>query len=219
MTLLNITEIVSIGVAIATLILAFFTYLSVQQARDAQRAQVRPVLIPAKIPSLKEIQGNQNTEIDIDIENVGSGVATDVWGAMIPYSDTLPGVPHQLSFRGNLPLRPGEKRSMSLMTGGTIFTSKDKVGKVPLTVPAEFAPEVGIPNPQDRRERVTVRLTLTCKDSLGLKQSFAYDFDLTGHCISINSSTIIQKDLRDLDVEKGNGSVPRRKSSTADHSC
>jgi hypothetical protein len=100
---------------------------------------------------------------------------------------------------------------MPFMQGGTIFTSRDRVGGVPLTVPVEFAPEkAGLPDPRDRRERVIARLTLTCRDSLGLKQSFAYDLDRTGHWISINNGTLVQKDLRDLDAEKGSSPAPRR---------
>ena len=210
---LNMTEIASISVAIATLILAFFTYLSVRQARDAQRALARPILIPANIPQSKDIQ--EGLAATLSVENVGSGAATDVWGVIFPYFDTLPEVPPQLSFRDHLPLRPSEKRTMPFMPGGTVFTTKDRVGKVPLTVPAELAPEAGIPDPRDRKERVIARLTLTCRDSLGLKQSFAYDLDWTDHWICINSGSIVKKDLRDLDVEKGTKPSPRREPPTA----
>jgi hypothetical protein len=208
MTQLSMADIASIAVAIATLVLAFFTYLSVRQARDAQRALARPVLIPPTILQSKEIQNGQAT--NLDIENVGPGVATDIWVVLFPHSDSIPGVPAQLSFRDHLPLRLGERRRMPIMQGGTMFSSKDRVGGVSLTVPAEFAPEAsGLPDPRDRRPRVIGRLTLTCRDSLGLKWSFAYDLDWTDHWISINTGTLVQKDLRDLDAEKSSVPTPR----------
>lgn len=205
---IGMTEIASVGVAIATLVLALFTYLSVRQARDAQRALARPVLIPANIPQSKEVEKGEPT--NLDIENVGPGVANDVWGVLFPYSDPLPWVPPQLSLRDHLPLRPAERRRMPFTSGGTMFTSGDRVGRVPLTVPVEFAPEAGFPNPQDRRERVVARLTLTCRDSLGLKQSFAYDLDWLDHWVSVNTGSLVRKDLRDLDGEKGSRPAPRR---------
>jgi hypothetical protein len=209
MTQLSMADIASIAVAITTLILAFFTYLSVRQARDAQRALARPVLIPATNSESKELQNGQAT--NLDIENVGPGVATDIWLVLFPYSDSLSGLPTQLSYREHLPLRPGERRRMPIGQGGTIFSSKDRVGRFPLTVPAEFAPEAGgLPDPRNRRPRVIGRLTLTCRDSLGLKWSFAYDLDWTDHWISINSGSLVQKDLRDLDAEKSSSPIPRR---------
>ena len=143
-------DIASVGEAIATLVLAFFTYLSVRQARDAQRALARPILIPANIPQSKEVEKAEPT--NLDIENVGPGVANDVWGVLLPYSDPLPWIPPQLFLRDHLPLRPGERRRMPFTSGGTMFTSRDRVGRVPLAVPVEFAPEAGFPNPHDRRE-------------------------------------------------------------------
>jgi len=77
MTHISMADLASISVAIATLVLAFFTYLGVRQARDAQCAQVCPVLIPANNSQSKEVQNGQAT--NLAIENVGPGVATDIW--------------------------------------------------------------------------------------------------------------------------------------------
>jgi hypothetical protein len=203
-----ISDIASVGVALATLLLGFFTYLSVRQARDAQRALVRPVLIPANIPQSKEVEQGKAT--NLDIQNVGAGVANDVWGVLFPYSDPVPWVPTQLSMRDNLPLQSGERRRMPFTPGGTVFTSKNKVGRIPLFVPIELAPEAGFPNSQDRRERVVARLTLTCRDSLGFKRAFTYDLDWDDHWVSVSTDALVRKDLRDLDAEKGSRPAPRR---------
>lgn len=201
MTHISMADLASISVAIATLVLAFFTYLGVRQARDAQCAQVCPVLIPANNSQSKEVQNGQAT--NLAIENVGPGVATDIWIVVFPYSEPHPEIPNQLSYRDHLPLRPSERRDMPIMQGGTIFSSRDRIGRNFLTVPAELAPEDGVPDPWDRRARVIGRLTLTCRDSLGLNWSFVYDLDWTDHWISINTGSLVQKDLRGLDVNKG----------------
>lgn len=120
-----------------------------------------------------------------------------------PYSEPHPEIPNQLSYHDHLPLRPSERRDMPIMQGGTIISSRDRIGRNFLTVPAELAPEDGVPDPWDRRARVIGRLTLTCRDSLGLNWSFVYDLDWTDHWISINTGSLVQKDLRGLDVNKG----------------
>jgi hypothetical protein len=207
------SDIASVGVAVATLVLAFFTYLSVRQARDAQRARARPVLIPSNVPQSKEVERGEAT--NLDVQNVGSGVAVDVWGVILPFSDPLPWVPTQLSLRDHLPLRPGEIRRMPFAPGGTMFTHADRVGHVPVAVPPELAPEASFPNSQDRRERVVARLTLSCRDSLGLKHAFAYDLDWLDHWVSVNTGSLVRKDLRDLDAEKGSQPARRRSRPAA----
>lgn len=210
---MQISEVASVAVALATLVLAYVTYLSVRQARDAQRALARPVLVPANIPQSKYVEKGEAT--NLDIQNVGSGVANDVWVVLFPYSDPLPWVPTQLSLRDHLPLRPEERRRMPIAPGGTTFTSRDRIGRVSLTVPPELARESGFPNPHDRRERVVARLTLSCRDSVGLKHAFIYDLDWLDHWVLVSTGPLIRKDLRDLDAEKGSRPAQRH-SPTAD---
>ncbi|MGD0172866.1 MAG: hypothetical protein ABSC61_00315 [Anaerolineales bacterium] len=206
---IGIANLAAIGVVVATLVLAFFTYLSVRQARDAQRALVRPILIPTNIPNTEDLINAQQRQFDI--KNVGSGVATDIWGVLFPYSDSLPWVPPQLSLRYNLPLQSGETVAMIFKTGGTMFTVRDRIGRESITVPSKLATESGVPNLNDRYERVIARLTLTCRDSLSLKHSYIYDLDSLDHWVSVNNRYSIRKDLRDLDVKKGSRSTRRRK--------
>jgi len=207
------TGIATIAVALATVVLAAITYLSVREVRHGQRALSHPILVPTNVPNQKDLVNA--TERPIDVANVGTGVATDIWGVLFPQSTPQPWVPRQLSLRHTLPLRSGEVRAMTFSAGGTMFTEKDRIGPFLLTVPPELAPERGFPNPLDRRERVIARLTLTCRDSFGLRHAAVFDLDWLGHWVSVATSRQVRRDLRDLDAGKGLRASPRRSPPAA----
>lgn len=190
----------SAAVAFATLLLAWFTWQSVQQSREQMRAMRRPVLVPISAPPR---DAPHSREFAIEIRNVGCGLALAVWAVWMPRrASAQAGLPRQYSAAHPFPIPPGEAASVRLEKGGTLFAEEDRIGEEPLAVPAgEPGPETI--DPSERRPRRIGRLTLTWRDVFGLKHAGTFDLDLQGRWIAERIQEKIPKDLSDLDQEKG----------------
>lgn len=190
----------SAAVAFATLLLAWFTWQSVQQSREQMRAMRRPVLVPISAPPR---DAPHSREFAIEIRNVGCGLALAVWAVWIPRrASAQAGLPRQYSAAHPFPIPPGEAASVCLKEGETLFAEEDRIGEEPLAVPAgEPGPETI--DPSERRPRRIGRLTLTWRDVFGLKHAGTFDLDLQGRWIAERIQEKIPKDLADLDREKG----------------
>ncbi len=198
----QLTATASLGVATATLELAIVAYMQIIESREAAKAQFRPVLVPKTGPA--QIEGlwaaGSHT---INIENVGFGVATDVWGVLLP-----PTVPSQKTtdtqfyLRAEVPIAPGECNKMWFLKGGTIFLANDRIGNFTFGVPSHLSPEEGMPDQTARRDRCVARMTLTYRDIFGRKYASIFDFTQTKTWVSV-AIFGIAKDIPDLDKEKG----------------
>ncbi|MCL5997228.1 MAG: hypothetical protein M1546_14410, partial [Chloroflexi bacterium] len=152
-----------------------------------------------------EIHRNERvnaSERPIDIQNVGTGVANNVWGVMLPYVEPTNQVPPQLSMRNSVPLPAGAIKTMLFTAGGTVFDNQDLISGAPFSVPKDRAPESGFPDLRVRRDRCVARLTLTCADVFGLKHASIFDLTRMGEWVCVGVWNDIAKDIRDLDMEK-----------------
>ncbi len=193
-----------IAVAAGTIILSIVTYFGIRssqvQSREAQYATARPVLVPS---GTIDPDGLWDAPFhDLAIKNVGNGVALNVSGVILPPPTQRIGVPPQLSMQSTGPIAPAEAPLVQFHHGGTMFTREDQVGSVQMGVPADLAPERGLPSPYNRRYRAGARLTLTYTDVFHRKHAAVYDWDTMSHWASVAILEDIDADIDDMDVAK-----------------
>ena len=204
----RISAAASILVAGGTLLLALVTYRAVVEARNAslasQHALSRPLLVPTN-PVRQDNLPNAS-ERHLNIRNDGSGVALNVRGVLLPHAKRSPQVPPQLSMRFRFPLPANETKQTKFERGGTLFAWEDTIDGIPICVPERLAPEDGIPNTSDRRDRVVARLTLTCQDLFGNIHATVFDLTLNSQWVFVDSKQDISAGISELDRAKGSGS-------------
>ena len=77
-------------------------------------------------------------------------------------------------------------------TGGTLIGEKDQIAGVPLC--ASDLPQSGLLQP-------IVRITITCRDVLGLKHASIFDYTRHGSWIAIATLKEILCDIDDIDAQ------------------
>ena len=193
-----------IAVAAATVLLAIVTYFGIRasqlQARDAQYASARPILVPVGMTTRDEIW--QDAYRDLDIRNVGAGVALNVSGVILPPLKESLGVPPQLSMQSTTPIAPYTTATVRFHHGGTMFVVNDHIAGIQMGVPQAIAPEKGFPSPYNRRYRAEARLTLTYTDVFSRKHVAIYDLDTMDHWASVAILEDIPADIDDMDADK-----------------
>lgn len=214
----RIGTIASILVAAGTAFLAVETWNSVHEtaARSEKEGhiRVRPQLAPMSILNNVEdapggpiniLKLNVAMTHEINVENVGVGVANNIWGVMLPYADFTGSLPTQFCMRYPVPLPVGVLKTMSFPEGGTIFDGNEVIYPgVTFSVPKERAPEQGFQNTMmNRRDRIVARLTLTYRDVFDHKHASIYDLTQMGEWVCVYVLNDIVKDIRDLDTDKG----------------
>ncbi len=190
----------NIAVALGTLELALITVYGIfegrRQAQEAQHALSRPLLVPK---STFDEPGFWNApEHPLFIQNAGNGIATNVRGVILPPSDFHLDTSFQFSMRLNLPIANGERLEGVFMKGGTLFTSKDSIGNIPLAVP-----EGSFSSLSDRRDRSFARISFSYSDSFGLKHASIFDLTKTGVWVNVDIVKDIAQDLGDMNIAKG----------------
>ena len=176
-----------------------------RQFLEAQYAASHPLIVPivpeAGFEQLSKLQAQfpwNAPFVDIKIRNVGTGIATNVWGVVMP-SEPMPNSAFQFSHRYACPLSVNEEEVAYFTKGGTLFTCDDKIGQYTLCVPKERAPEEGFANTNDRRDRCVVRLTLTYADIFGRKHASIFDYTLTNMWVCVAFIPDIEHDLGEMD--------------------
>lgn len=204
----------SIAVAGSTLLLALVTYKAVAESEKAteqnQYALARPLLVPTN-PINQEDLANAR-ERPVDIANVGSGVALNIHGLLMPISHPVAGLPQQLSMHHALPLQPGDVKDVRFEQGGTIFRAEDAIASIPVSVPAELEIDEGIPDTMDRKERVVARLTLTYEDLFSRIHSSVFDLTQQDQWIAVAIQEGVDVGIREIDQAKTRPRKPRRTS-------
>jgi hypothetical protein len=193
-----------IAVAAGTVFLSMVTYFGIRsshiQHREAQYATARPVLVPTGTIDRDKLWSVPF--IDLTIKNVGTGVALNVSGVVLPPPAQRTGVPPQLSMQSTGPIAPLEAPAVRFHQGGTMFTEDDRVGSVPMAVPADLAPDGGLPSPYNRRYRAGARLTLTYTDVFHRKHAAVHDWSTRGHWASVAILEGVDADIDDMDAAK-----------------
>lgn len=164
---------------------------------EAQYATNRPLLIPLELyvhntPGIIDWDAAQF----IKIHNGGTGIATNVWGVLMPPASVL-SISNQHHIQFWIPLRPGVDSSEDIIgtlftRGGTLFSCDDKIGEYTLCIP-----EI-----QKGRGDRTARLTLTYSDIFGRRHASIFDYTNTGNWVQVDILTNIQQRLDEIDQAK-----------------
>jgi hypothetical protein len=176
-----------------------------RQFLENQYATNRPLLIP--VPTEEVLpRGASPHSIDwslqvkhIRIQNVGTGVATNIWGVLMP-PDPIP-TSHQYHARLGTPLPPesysSEDNFGTYFMKGSILDCNDQIGGHTLCVPKERIGGEG------RGELIRARLTLTCFDIFGRKHASIFDFTTEGKWVNVAFIHNIEHDLGEMNRANG----------------
>ncbi|HML24785.1 MAG TPA: hypothetical protein PKD09_24235 [Aggregatilinea sp.] len=194
----RMNAIAGILVAAGTLVLALITHRSIEETKKANDAQIkraqRPLLVPKRDLPVQFLD-NITSGIPLDIQNVGTGVATNIWGVLAPHStQNLQNPPYLLSVRYPLPLPHSETTTMNFEQGGITHFDQDQICDKPLFLPA---------NPSSKHpyaQRFVARLTLTYRDIFGDKHSSTFDLTQNHVWVQLAICNEISKDLEEVDA-------------------
>lgn len=167
-----------------------------------QYDSLRPLIVPCGSFEKAQTELWESPEHFLEIENVGKGVATNLWGVILPPTDPSRDTSYQFSLRASLPLGSGKAVRARFERGGTLFTPEDTIENITLGVPKERAPAATLPDFISRRDRCVARLTLSYHDVFGLKHASIFDLTTTGVWVCVDVRKGISKDLSDLDAAK-----------------
>lgn len=184
-------------------------YQGQKQARETLYALSCPILVPRERSADEDIDPEHEpfrwnaARHNIVIENVGKGVALDIWGVLMPPDyGPRPDLPPQFFMRCRAPIKPGETVTTSFELGGFVFQCDNKIGKHPLCVPKEHAPTKELGSLTDRTPRYQARLTLTYSDVFGRKHASIFDYSTADTWSHVDFLKEIPKRLDEMDQEK-----------------
>ena len=164
-------------------------------AQETQYAQDKPVLIPlSALPlSVGELDYT-NSELPLDLMNVGTGVALNISGVLVPPKD-IPRKPYSFSNQAHL-LQGKEVKVFFHIGQFLFFTEQDKFGEYHLWPSSELT-QAGTA----KRRRYAARLTLTYIDMYGNQHATIYDYTDVNEW-KLVALFRVQHDLDDMDKEK-----------------
>jgi hypothetical protein len=173
-----------------------------QQFLEAQYNASRPLLVPAVADLTEQYEAEEPITFDwesstsfVTIQNVGTGIATNIWIAMLPPAP-LPDPTHQYVSRLGLPLAPDAPPvKVYVRQGASLFHESNRLNGHTLSVPPEHAT-----GPTERGDRFLARLSITCQDIFGRKHASIFDLNDRGNWVSVAFLTNIQYDLGDIDA-------------------
>ena len=153
-----------------------------------------PILIPlSSLPLSSGELDYANSQLPFELMNVGSGVALNIWGVLVPPKD-IPRRPYAFSSRAHL---LQEKETVYFGTDlFHSFTESDKFGEYSLWPSSELTP-FGT----TKRLRYAARLTLTYIDVFSNKHAAIYDYTDVQEWMFVKLLRV-QHDLDDLYKQK-----------------
>ena len=197
-------------VAAGTLALAAAAFFQIRESRkqavEWRRAAIRPIVVPrSKLPANdSDMWGGSNNCHSIKLQNVGSGVATNIWGVILPRVNfsPVPGrLPPQFYWRSLFPIAKEETAEVAFLQGGTTFSGRDRLEGHALGAP-EQGP-TGAPTPPGYL--YIARLTLTYSDISGLRHGAIFDLAATGVWTTVALLSGITAGLGEMDQTKRAG--------------
>ncbi len=171
---------------------------------EAQYNASRPLLVPVA-PDLTEqydvdvpitFDWNNDTSF-VTIQNVGVGIAINIWIAMLPPALATESITQYASRLGS-PLAAGSGPvKVYLNQGATQFQESDHVQGYTLSVPPERAAGLA-----ERADHFLARLSITYQDIFGRKHASLFDLSDRGIWVNVAFLTPIERDLGDLDAAR-----------------
>jgi hypothetical protein len=110
------------------------------------------------------------SDLPIELMNVGTGVALNIWGVLVPPKN-IPRIPYAFRNQGHLLQDKEDKIVFRIGQYNSFFIEKDKIGVYDLWPSSELTQE-GTTNIL----RYVARLTLTYTDVFGNKHATIYDY-------------------------------------------
>lgn len=154
-----------------------------RQFQESQYAVNLPLLVPfiplpekkAQLPA--SVSWN-SSKLEIKIKNVGTGVALNVWGVLLPPEPMLDNT-HLYSHQVASPLVPSKEGvyvDAYFTKGDMLLTSNDKIDKYTLCIPKERYLENDDLSTTGRGYQCLARLTLTYSDIFKRKHASIFDY-------------------------------------------
>jgi hypothetical protein len=188
-------------VAAGTFELALVALLQLRQLQLQQRAQeeaeFRPVLIPEGLVPPESLW--QGPEFQLQLRNVGRGLATNVEAILLPpiaRRTVLPPMFHAVVRR---PITPGYPEEITLRQGGYMVAEDDMISGIPMAVPPERRPEDGLPDPHRTQPRCIARMSITCTDLFGVKHASIFDWQESGGWLAVKLVNHADGQIEDID--------------------
>ena len=179
-----------------------------RQFLEAQYAACRPLLVPvAEFPGnpgigpfLDEVNWNVDSK-SIWLRNVGTGIATNIWGVLMQ-PETMP--PPNIQYAGFVgsPISPTDHSlEVLFLRGRTKLTCEDTIDEHTLCVPKDLSPKQDFEQ-NARGDKYLARLTLTYHDIFGRKHASIFDFTKRGVWVNRAFVPNIKHDLGEMDEAK-----------------
>lgn len=165
------------------------------QFLQAQYNASRPLVVPMA-PDLSE-QQESGEPITFDwtsdytfvtIQNVGVGIASNIWIAMLPPAPA-PDSSAQYVSRPGSPLPAASGAVKVYLNQGALFHERDSLGEHTLSIP---------PEGNSGTDRFVARLSITYHDIFGRKHASIFDLSDRGLWVQAAFLTHIKRDLGDL---------------------
>lgn len=185
------------GLAVAFIVGSIGWWIQLESRKQSEEASTLPDLVPWAMPQPEGIQSTQyhldnlwqNSALDVDITNVGPGVAMDVCGLLFPPSNYPQAeVPAQFYGRHPFPIPKGDVRTVTLRQGRSNFTLKDRIDGCDLAFPTSEKAKLA-------------RLTLSWRDILNHKHAVTFDIVMDSvaahHWEFVKRRRYIEHDLLD----------------------
>lgn len=181
--------------AAVTLELALVAFCQMSDARkqalETQRVSLRPLLVPMGSLGLGPFSDMaafwSMPSQSVEIKNVGSGVATNVRGVILPAIEPSPSTRLVFSRSLPFPVAKGDYVEGLFETGAIVISAGDHIDNVSLYAPKD--------------QNYHVRLTLTYWDTLGSKHASIFDLAKNGAWKQVAILNDISEDLDDLTAE------------------
>jgi hypothetical protein len=172
-----------------------------EQFLQAQYNASRPLLIPAAgdLSEAREaeepIPFEWNTSLFVTIQNVGTGIATNIRMIVLPPAPAPEEVyPYVCRLSSPLPDR-SDPVKVYLNPGATQYRESDRIQGYPLYPgPAQAAGSA------DRPDHFLARLCITYQDIFGRKHASIFDLSSWGIWVSVAFLTGIDRELAELDA-------------------
>jgi hypothetical protein len=183
-----------------------------QQFLETQYNTSRPLLVPA-VPDLTEqYEAEEPITFDwesdtsfVTIQNVGTGIATDIWIALLPPAPLPEGTSHYVSRLGS-PLAAGSNPVRVYLRQETVlFREGNRLGAYALAVPSARDNDLS-----ERADRFLARLSITYHDIFGRKHASIFDLNDRNLWVNVAFLAAISHDLGDIHAgqERGTVNVP-----------
>lgn len=179
------------------------------QFLEAQYNASRPLVVPVSPDPSEQYEAEEsvivfdwNTTMFTTIQNVGTGIATNIWIALLPPAP-MSESSSQYARRLGSPIAPGgDPLKVYLHQDITLFKENDSINDYSLCVPPDRTA-----GSTERADRFIARMSITYQDIFGRKHASIFDFSERGIWVNVAILPNIAHDLGDMDAAKENKSI------------